>query len=249
MKLVFPSENGKQFSPNANTYLLFIDETGEEKFSDPNYPIFGFGGVGLPASLYISNLSKPWIYLKEKAFGGESTQMHASDLTDPTTEQLELLNKFFTQLAFCRISLIISDKTTFEGDFDIYNLAVRVFYSRLNDVLKYTLFDDIYMIFEDSQRCNSLNQDYFSRYNISREDSLGNSVNVRCERFLMSKKEREPGLEVADFIAHTAGTSVLSRLRGKRSQENERKDFAAIFQAVDKRLSSFREITRVKNQD
>jgi len=39
----------------------------------------------------MSNLINPWIYIKEIAFGGESTQMHAADLKDPTAEQLELL--------------------------------------------------------------------------------------------------------------------------------------------------------------
>ncbi|MES9830477.1 MAG: DUF3800 domain-containing protein [Candidatus Thiodiazotropha sp.] len=229
MKLIFPSESGQEFSPSGSTYLLFIDETGGEDLSDPNFPIFGFGGAGLPASLYISNLINPWLHIKEKSFGGESTQMHAADLKKPTKEQLESLNMFFERSTFCRIACVISDKTAFEGDIDIYNIAVRSFYSRLIDVLKHTEYDDIYMIFEDSHRGNKKNMDYFSRYMITKEDSAGKPIDVECCRFIMSKREREPGLEVADFVAHTAGASVQSRLKGTRTKTNERKDFEAIF--------------------
>jgi hypothetical protein len=246
MKLIFPAENGMSFSPNDSTYLLFIDETGEENLSDPNFPIFGFGAVGLPVSLYVSNIVKPWIYIKGKAFGGEAQNMHAADLHNPSGEQLKLLNKFFTSCAFCRIGSILSDKTAFECHTDIYNLSVRMFYSRVIDVLKHTSFSNIYMIFEDSQRNNPLNKDYFSRYKFHKKGDSGESIEVGCEKFIMSKNEREPGLEVADFIAHTAGASVHSRLKGIRSKDNERKDFQAIFQSGDKRLSSFLEITRVK---
>lgn len=245
MKMIFPSENGQRFSPAGNTYLLFIDETGGEDLSDPNFPIFGFGAIGLPASLYLSNLVNPWIHIKEKAFGGESTPMHAADLKKPTIEQLESLNMFFGRCAFCRIACVISDKTAFEGDFDIYNIAVRTFYSRLIDVLKHTEYDDIYMIFEDSHRGNPKNMDYFSRYKVTKEDSAGKPVDVKCSRFIMSKREREPGLEVADFVAHTAGASVQARLKGTRTRTNERKDFEAIFRSGNTDLISFIELTRV----
>jgi hypothetical protein len=61
----------------------------------------------------------------------------------------------------------------------------------------------------------------------------------------MSKREREPGLEVADFVAHTAGASVQARLKGTRTKENERKDFEAVFRSGNTDLTSFIELTRV----
>jgi len=95
MRLVFPAEGGRSYEASENTYLLFIDETGSESLKDPNFPIFGFGEVGLPASLYLSNIVHPWTHIKEKAFGGEATEMHAADLIKPSTEQLNFLNNFF----------------------------------------------------------------------------------------------------------------------------------------------------------
>ena len=246
MTLIFPSEKGVSFEASENTFLLFIDETGEESLKDPNFPIFGFGGVGLPASLYLSNIQRPWIYIKEKAFGSEKTEMHAADLSNPTIEQLELLNRFFTTCAFCRMAAVISDKTAFGEDLDIYNITVNAFYSRILDVLRHTEYDDIFMIFEDSQRGSPLNQDYFSRYRFHRTNDSGEATEVSRKFMLMSKDQREPGLEVADFVAQTAGASVRSRLLGKRSKINERKDFRSVFQSGDPRLSSFIEITNVE---
>ena len=246
MDLIFPSENGKAFTANDRTFLLFVDETGGGDLLDPNFPIFGFGGVGIPALLYPSNIHKPWIDMKEQAFDGEKTQMHAADLRSPNSHQLTSLNNFFESYAFCRIACVISDRASFESDIDLYNVVVRTFYSRLHDVLNATDFDNIFIIFEDSQRDNMKNKDYFDRYNLQRKNEPETSV-VQCEKFIMSKSEREPGLEVADFVAHTAGSSVLSRLRGKRSKDNERKDFNAIFNSQFNEITSFLEITKVKD--
>jgi hypothetical protein len=247
MKLVFPSKNGKEFLPKERTFLLFIDETGGQDLLDPNFPIFGFGGVGIPASLYVSNIVDPWMNIKKMAFGGEQTQMHAADLRAPNSQQLRLLSGFFNNCAFCRIACVVSDKTSIgnKSESDLYNLVVSTFYSRLHEVLNETDFDNIFMVFEDSQRDNHKNRDYFNRYKIERRNG-GNKSIVQCDKFIMSKTEREPGLEVADFVAHTAGSSVLSRLRGKRSATNERRDFDAVFNSQFKRISSFIEITKVK---
>lgn len=136
MTVRIPTADRGEIQPTDDTFLLFVDETGEDSLSDPKFPIFGFGGVGLPAALYASNICNPWIHIKERAFGGETTRMHAADLRKPTSEQLELLNKFFNTCAFTRIAAVISDKTAFRGDFDLYHIAVIAFYQRIRDVLQ-----------------------------------------------------------------------------------------------------------------
>ena len=47
-----------RFTPN--TLLVFIDETGNEDFSDPGNPTFGRGGCAIESELYRTNLKKPY---------------------------------------------------------------------------------------------------------------------------------------------------------------------------------------------
>lgn len=113
--------------------------------------------------------------------------------------------------------------------------------------LQNTEYSDVLMIFEDSQRGNKLNPGYFNRYHIERTLPDDTTERVQMRKAVMSKSEREPGLEVADFVAHTAGASVRSRLSGTRTKANERKDFSAIFGYRDRRLVSFLEVTKVED--
>jgi len=78
--VLFNSEDGNQINSTPDTFLLFIDETGGESLKDPNFPIFGFGAVGLPAHLYSTNIINPWEVLKDKEFYGKDKPLHASDL-------------------------------------------------------------------------------------------------------------------------------------------------------------------------
>ncbi len=243
----FQTTNGIVINASQNTFLLFIDETGGESLADPNFPIFGFGAVGLPTQLYSSNIIKPWEYLKEKEFGGKDKPLHASDVMNPSKQQMEILGSFFRGCAFCRVAAILSNKTVLANKIDTYNVLTRAFCNRILDVLKVSVCDQLFMIFEHSQRTNTLNMDYFSRYKFNSINEKGESKEVPTQKFIMHKNEMEPGLEVADFVAHTAGTSVYSRLKGRRSNDNDRQDFLAVFKSGDRRLSSFMEITKVKD--
>lgn len=244
MNLLFPSDNGTLLKAEENTLVLFIDETGDESLKDPNFPIFGFGAVGTLGKDYLAHISYPWIQLKEEHFMGEETQMHAADLLSPTNEQCQAIGGFFVKNSFLRFAVILSDSAAFEDNFDRFNVVAAMFYQRLKNLIRKIPFSDIILVFEDSQRGNRKVRDYFERYHFERTDSLGLKKRVSIRKATMKKNEREPGLELADFVAHTAGASVKARLAGKRTKENERKDFEAVFKKQN--LSDFFEITKVK---
>lgn len=238
--ICFKDEAGDIHNLTDKTLLIFIDETGGESLQDPNYPIFGMGGCVIPASLYLSNIITPWLFLKNKEFGGEDKSLHATDLQNPLPAQLDILNKFFSSCAFGRFSAVISDKTILNTKVDLYHLIAITLFKRIEDIAKYTEFEEIVMIFEESDRTKNITADFFSRYKFQK-----NGLDVPTKKFNMQKSEVEPGLEVADFIIHTAGTSVRDRLSGKRTKEKERKDFVNIFKNIDPKLSSFLEITKI----
>ena len=132
----FQTTNGIVINASQNTFLLFIDETGGEPLVDPNSPIFGFGAVGLPAQLYSSNIIKPWEYLKEKEFGGKDKPLYTSNVKNPSKQQKEILGSFFRGCGFCRVAVILSNKTVLADKIDAYNVLPRAFCNRILDVLK-----------------------------------------------------------------------------------------------------------------
>lgn len=248
----FVDENGNEHTLAEDSFLLFVDETGEESLKDPNYPIFGLGGCGLPAKFYYNNIVRPWTYLKDQEFGGKNNPLHATNLTKniPSKKQLDILNKFFSTYTFTRIATVLSDKTVFETDVDIYHLIVGSFIKRLLKGLSHTEYNgSVTMVMEESNRTDNLAKDFFERYSLQRTTSEGKTTPIEFNKFRMSKLEMEPGLEVADFIIHTAGTSVRDRLTGKRTKEKERPDFGNIFINTDSRLTDFLEITKVVDTD
>jgi hypothetical protein len=58
----------------------------------------------------------------------------------------------------------------------------------------------------------------------------------------MSKSLHEPGLEVADFVLHVAGSQTQDRLNGKAGW---RRDFDSVFHNIDQNLVSGIEIDEV----
>jgi hypothetical protein len=225
------------------TLLVFIDETGNELLKDPKFPIFGIGGCVAESGNYITNVRNPWHFLKNEEFDGENQPLHATDLRKPTESQIDILNKFFSTCAFGRFAVVMSNKTILKSDQNLYHLIVRSVFERINYIAQNSVFDSICIIIEESQRTDELNMDFFTRY-----DFIKNGEKVPVKYFIMSKKLNEPGLEVGDFIIHTAGISVRDRLSGKRTKEKERKDFEAVFKNVDQKLSSYFEITMIEDK-
>jgi Protein of unknown function (DUF3800) len=108
-----------QVGPNC--LLFFIDETGHETFADKNYPVFGLGGCAIDSSSAAAVIAEPWRAMKAAHFGGEDVPLHANELRNPTTEQLDALSKFFREQQFARLAVTMSygapgDQSQFRED-------------------------------------------------------------------------------------------------------------------------------------
>jgi hypothetical protein len=88
-----------QVGPNC--LLFFIDETSHETFADKNYPVFGLDGCATNSSSAAAVIAEPWRAMKAAHFGGEDITLHANELRNPTTEQLDALSKFFPRATVC----------------------------------------------------------------------------------------------------------------------------------------------------
>ena len=79
-----------------------------ETFADKNYPVFGLGGCAINSSSAAAVIAEPWRAMKAAHFGGEDVPLHADELRNPTTEQLDALSKFFREQQFARLAVTMS---------------------------------------------------------------------------------------------------------------------------------------------
>lgn len=204
--------------------MFFVDETGHEELSDPNYEVFGFGGCVIPAMAAEEQLARPWRTLKEQHFGGAQIALHAADLRNPTSAQLDALGDFFKYQKFGRFGATVTSKALLHGGLKPYDVlpgALRKRWEELASRVQPTP-TEIALLHEASERGDPLVERYFgpSFFTV-------NGKSVKVHHGLVPKSALE-GLEVADFIAHAAGRQAWSTARGNAGW---RKDFRTIFQA------------------
>jgi hypothetical protein len=199
-----------------DTLLVFIDETGNEDYSDPNNPTFGRGGCAVLSADYKRLIKKPWRKLKREKLGGVTKPFHATEFEQsrPTKIQISAINQFLKQ-PFWRFAVMSDARTALPDGIDGHkaiSLVTAQFIRRLvanyaADVMRVAL------IFEGSERGDELVKRDFDLANMKVVNRWGRPIEV--DGYFMPKTSMEAGLEVADLIAHTAGRQRRHELRGK----------------------------------
>jgi hypothetical protein len=215
---------------------------------DREFPFFGYGGCLTFAVDYVNTIVKPWKEV-EQTFPSEMLPLHASELKPDrlTNTNFEALNGFFTNNVFGRFAAVCTDKTiNSRPEVLTMQCMVIAVHLRILEILRTLLnhslvFTEIFMFVEQSERTKQKSIEYFSQMVLQSE-----SHKIPIHRYFMTKVHNEPGLVVADFIAHTAGTTVRSKHKGKVSQYLARLDFKSVFTPKDGRWASFEEVNEVK---
>lgn len=222
--------------------MVFVDETGHEKLSDPAYPVFGLAGCVLRADAYFDFVAPAWRKLKSEHFDGERSPLHASSLGPITNPAKEALARFFRDEHFSRIGVTVTSKTDLAG-FQAYEVVATALLNRLRDTARYWAgIDGITFILEQSQRGDRLARRYLANWRYWREIK-SEEVYLPVARHFMPKKSVEPGLEIADFVANTVGGQAHAYFKGNRKL---RKDFNVIVVDVLPRLVSVIDINKVE---
>ena len=195
--------------------LVFVDETGIEDLSDPKNPTFGRGGCAVLAEEYDSKIKKPWKKLKRERLGGASKPFHATEFeqTRPTMRQIGGINQFLKR-PFWRFAVMCDSRTALPPGIDAHKaismVTVRFIERLVADMGK---IHSIALVFESSERGDDLVKRDFDLAKMELRNAAGNRVEV--DGYFMPKKSMEPGLEVADLIAHTAGRQRRHQIAGK----------------------------------
>lgn len=196
--------------------VVFVDETGNEDYSDANNPTFGRGGIAVRGGEeYETLIKKPWRKLKRDKLGGAAKSFHATEFEQsrPTKAQITGISRFL-QRHFWRFAVMSDAGTTLPPGVDGHraiSLVTIKFITRM--VATHYGINTVALVFEASERGNELVKRDFDLVTMDLINRSGGRVEV--EGVFMEKKFNEPGLEVADLVAHTAGRQRRHQLAGR----------------------------------
>ncbi len=211
--------------PSDNTMLVFIDETGNQSLKDDSFPIFGLGACAVLAKDYEAEVELPWRKVRQALLGDEQAALHACELKveNLSQDQIEAVSIFFKTSPIYRIGITGKRTTSIEKEgLGLYQIIASVMAEKIAGITRTHLnTEEVLMIFEDGPDINTSARKYFRE-----EDLLKRGITVPIQ-MLKAKKGVSSGLEIADFIAHTAGATSNTFLKNGRTAR--RKDAAVIF--------------------
>jgi len=219
----------------ANDWLLvFMDETGHETFAG-DHPYYAIGGCAILGAHY-EVVKTQWRELRRTVNGDPAAPLHAADL-DYSQENLAAVSQFFTSPAFARFAVAATNKTNFAVDMHAMAVVMGTLKQHLARLVAVLPCSTVALIFESSERGDPLVRRYFGELGLLEDERP-----IPTEHCFTPKSAREPGLEIADFVASAAGTQARFYHRGKQEFA---KDYQAVFHQFPPPGSQFFHITEV----
>lgn len=187
--------------------VVFVDEAGDPTLNDPNNPIFAFAACAVFGADLANLVRDPWRALRRKVTGSDERRLHMRTMGHRLSEaKIGLINDFFESAQFRRFSFAITDRTIFENDIlpktPILELCLEHTLMTVAELMSGPIpAEAVSFVFEDGPFIEKIRPHWQSRQ-LVRNDGVKVSVNWA----ILSKGTDEPGLEIADYIAHsTAG--------------------------------------------
>jgi hypothetical protein len=211
---------------SPDTLLFMLDDTGHETLAG-NHTVYGLAGIALRASHNEPQLWPSWRSLRALVNGDPDTPLHAFEFGQEARKRPELytpLGNFFREHLFVRLAVTATVKTSLPDHLVLMQPVILTLKNYMADIVVRSDCGSVAVVFESSERADDALTQHFGKLVVER-----NSTTIPVEHCLMEKKNNEPALEVADFVANAAGSMARWRLRGKQGFP---KDFASIFHSV-----------------
>lgn len=251
--LVIQLEGGELMELESSCFCVFIDETGSESLRDPNYPIFGIGGCGIMVSHYREWLALPWTRMKSLYFENPNIALHAAEIRPRMPEfdqKVRGLNEFFGGGPYSRFAAIYETNTNIDDDLpDLHSLSIEILRSQIYKVASHWEPSRVVVIFESCERSNQgVANQFMTIKEATASYSDRRSYQLPIDTFFARKDANLAGLEVADFIINTAGTTYRDVL-AKGIKPKDREDFLVTFgKNHDERLVDVKFVQGIKGK-
>ena len=166
---------------DPESFLIFIDETGHERMVDQKYPIFGMGGCAAMGHSDERLLKEPWRQLKAQCFGGPDIPIHAADLYGIRRDQgAAAMQRILQNQPLLRFYDNDADNHHMPDELVPYHATSGSIVRRIEAIARPYLLNSLTIIFESSERLDTLTARYFVA--ILFRDSAGAEIPVECFR-------------------------------------------------------------------
>lgn len=230
-----------------NEIVAFIDESGDTSLRDPGNPVFVFGACVAMGRDFPTTVRAPWLDLREKIMGDKKRPLHMREISHRLSpEKLQALNTFFLSAKFKRVSIAITDRTSFENTAHVKKPVMEIGLSLLLNYIAEVMAGDsivegVSLVFENGPMIDKL-RPHWARRELTRSDGVKLPVNWG----VLDKGADEPALEAADFIAHTTAGFMRDK-RDPKSRFAPR--YAAVFPIDQPNICRGIELNNVKLEE
>jgi hypothetical protein len=200
-------QTSEELKITKDLLLVFMDDTGHETFAG-NQPYFAAGGCAILGEHY-AWVKEQWRELRRLINGDPDLPLHAAEFPR-TLENFAAARQVFASPAFLRFAVAATSKTNFAVEMHAMAAVMGVLKEHIARLVSSLPCSSVALIFESSKRGDPLVRKHFGELGL-----LENERPVPIGHCFMPKSAREPGLEVADFVASAARSQTRHYLEGK----------------------------------
>ena len=207
---------GEEIPCAADGVLVFIDDTGHETFAG-NQPWYGLGGCVVPG-LHYPRLKGLWEEVRRRINGSPDAPLHAADMPR-SAEAYAALSQFFLDPSFFRLAVVLKKGIMIPEGMHSMVPVMGALQEDVAILASYVSCSSVSLIVESSDRADPLLKTKFGEL---KPESYDVAIPVR--HYIMPKRSREPGLEIADFVISAAGSQIQRHIRGNQGLSPDFRD-------------------------
>jgi hypothetical protein len=224
---------------SPTSFVVFVDETGDDSMRDNAHPIFCLRRAAL-AGYFHDSVDVPWKQLKAAHFPQQKGPIRAARFRARSNNVVSL-SRFFRRAGVLPAGGCDEHSNAQHCKLTNYGLLAEFLIETIQQALSLLRdVSEVAIIFEKSARGDREAEEHFKHHTTIIQRNRGEASRTRevpIRYFFLPKTSATPGLEIADLIAHSAGTHVRDQLAPSGGAKGAL--FSSMFQKPDPKWVRF----------